>query len=401
MDPADEANQAMVDRSIAQESLWSPQLIEAFRTTPRHRFLDRVYVRTRGDEWREIVTQPPRPGDLPLIYSDRALTTRLGVPAGGGAAVAVSSSSQPSLMAQMLEDLRLEPALSVLEIGTGTGYNAALMAAVVGPGLVVSLDVDSEVLRDAEEHLRPFRDRRIQLVHADGRQPCPVKGPFDRLIVTAATPDLEPAWLDEIEDDGVLLAPIVMGPGLSFIICGSVKDGVFSGKLTRAAYFMPLREEGTTGTEEADGDEVDTTLDKVTLDKVTAPWAEWIGRRRGALSQRGLLMSLAFYGLLRGLSVGFRANGDWPLYGVTDRSACTCWFDAQEWQVTGDGGKRLGQDLWRAFLDAGAPWPNEFDVSMAPVNPELPAGREVYERQGPRCKQVWRLRERRERPAAF
>src|SRR4051812_23349346 len=103
MTAADRANQEMVDRLITQEALWSPRLIEAFRQTPRHRFLDRVYHHGRDGAWREVDVTPVGQAEVALVYSDRALTTRLSPAAADAAPVPISSSSQPSLMAQMLE----------------------------------------------------------------------------------------------------------------------------------------------------------------------------------------------------------------------------------------------------------------------------------------------------------
>src|SRR5262245_61179175 len=130
MSRADEVHHDLIDWLIARGALWSPALIRAFRATPRQLFLDRVYHH-RGGGWREIDPANPDEEDLRLIYSDRALTTRLSDPSKGPP-VAISSSSQPSLMAQMLEDMDLHPGQRVLEIGTGTGYNAALVAHVTG-----------------------------------------------------------------------------------------------------------------------------------------------------------------------------------------------------------------------------------------------------------------------------
>src|SRR5438445_13876701 len=112
---ADQANQEMVDRLIAEGALWSRSLIAAFRTTPRHRFLDRVFqFQRKRNRWREVLTRDPGPEELELIYSDRALITHLGSPSGPGPSTPISSSSQPSLMAQMLEDLKLTRDLRTL-----------------------------------------------------------------------------------------------------------------------------------------------------------------------------------------------------------------------------------------------------------------------------------------------
>jgi hypothetical protein len=94
MTAADRANLEMVDRLIAQEALWSPPLIDAFRQTPRHRFLERVFQHGRDGSWREVDVTPLGPSEIALVYSDRALTTRLSPAAGEATPVAISSSSR-------------------------------------------------------------------------------------------------------------------------------------------------------------------------------------------------------------------------------------------------------------------------------------------------------------------
>jgi protein-L-isoaspartate(D-aspartate) O-methyltransferase len=329
-----------------------------------------------------------------LIYSDRALITRLGPSPGHGAEVPISSSSQPSLMAQMLEDLKLGPDLTVLEIGAGTGYNAALLAHVVGPGRVTSVDVDSEVLVEAQEHLQTFAERGVELQHADGRCGCSAKAPFDRIMVTAATPDLEPAWLDQLADRGLLLAPLALAPGLAYIVRGTVTEGVFHGRLTRAAYFMPLRAEGEIGPSDPDH-----PLPAGTVRRLPAPWAGWFDRKRPRGNWFGFSQALAFFGLLRGLAIHYRLlDTGHAAFGVSHDQAL-CWFGSQEWYVTGDTGRDLGWTLWRAFLDAGGPWPTEFRLRASPMQPLPPGRREAYQRQGPCCQQLWELLEPRDRAA--
>jgi hypothetical protein len=120
---ADRANQHMVNRLIARGALRTPALIAAFRETPRHRFVDRVYqFRRKSGDWREIITRDPGPDEIQLVYSDRALVTAVSGPRNGEPGTPISSSSQPSIMAQMLEDLNLCRGLRVLEIGAWTGW---------------------------------------------------------------------------------------------------------------------------------------------------------------------------------------------------------------------------------------------------------------------------------------
>ncbi|HEX5271848.1 MAG TPA: methyltransferase domain-containing protein [Gemmataceae bacterium] len=394
---ATQANAAMVDRLIGLGALWSPPLIAAFRDTPRHLFLHHVYqYLRRAGRWREVPTRDPGPDELRLLYSDRALITRLAPGSSAEPPVPISSSSQPSLMAQMLEDLAAEPGHRVLEVGTGTGYNAALLAHVAGPGRVLSIDVDRQVLSEAWDHLHPFAARRVELRHADGRCGYAEAAPFDRLMVTAATPDLEPAWLEQLAPGGRLLAPLALAPGLAFVVCGSVSDGTFDGGLTRAAFFMPLRSEGEAGEEGAEPPPARQ------LTAVRAPWAGWFDRRRPRPGWLGLVQSLAFYALLRGLPLAYQALPDGETtFGVADpEQKGWCWLGEEAWQVTGEGGRSVGLRLWRAFLDAGAPWPTEFRLRAAPrADPGAEGRRETYVRQGPRCRQVWELVEGRRRSA--
>jgi protein-L-isoaspartate(D-aspartate) O-methyltransferase len=394
---AEQTNQTMVDRLIAEGALWSAPVIAAFRATPRHQFIDRVYqYHRRSGRWREVITRDPGPEELRLVYSDRALITRLSPAQPGDNELPISSSSQPSLMGQMLEDLQLETGQRVLEVGAGTAYNAALLAHVAGPGRVTSIDVDRSVLAEAWDHLRAFADRQVDLRHSDGRAGFAASAPYDRIMVTAATADLEPAWLEQLAPDGLLLAPLALAPGLAYLVRGTVRGGVFHGRLTRAAYFMPLRGEHDAGPPAAD----DPTF-AGQLQTMPAPWAGWFDRRHPRLQWHGFLQALTFYGLLRGLSVHYRGEGNGQLlFGVSaPEHGWVCWFGTQDWLVSGQAGRDLGTALWRAFLEAGGPWPTEFDLQARPQGGLHPDRREGYLRQGPHCQQLWQLREKRERTA--
>jgi protein-L-isoaspartate(D-aspartate) O-methyltransferase len=388
------ANDRLVDRLIAEGALWSKPLIAAFRATPRHYFLDRVFqFQRKHNRWREILTRDPGPEELRLLYSDRALITHLSRPNRQAQAVPVSSSSQPSLMAQMLEDLRLAPDLKVLEIGAGTGYNAALLAHVVGPGRVTAVDVDRAVLSEAWDHLRAVPERGVALHHADGREGYPDAVPYERLIVTAATPDVEPAWLEQLADEGLLLAPLSLAPGLAFVVRGTAHAGVFHGRLLRAAYFMPLRAEGEDGAEDL---AVPPTAQTRSL---AAPWAGWFDRRRPRTSWLAFIQALALFGLLRGLAVHYQTAADGEAtFGVANGIEC-CWLGSRRWQVSGHAGQVLGTELWRAFLDAGGPRPTDYEIQAGPGARWTDGGDDVFIRQGIRCRQRWQLAEVFDRPA--
>lgn len=120
----------------------------------------------------------------------------------------LSSSSQPSIMAVMLEQLEVAPGQRVLEIGAGTGYNAALLRHLVGPdGRVTTIDVDPELARRARRALRRG-GFSAKVVAGDGRHGFAEGAPYDRIIVTASADEIPNAWLDQLRPGGRLQLPL-------------------------------------------------------------------------------------------------------------------------------------------------------------------------------------------------
>lgn len=159
---------------------------EAFLSTPRHLFLPDVAPAT--------------------AYLDDAIPTRWGEE--DGVRVAISSSSQPTMMAIMLRDLDLKSGMRVLEIGTGTGYNAAILARIVGAENVTSIDIDPEIVATALANLDRAGLTGIDARVADGWLGLPDRAPFDRIIVTVGVADIPPAWFDQLADDGAIVMPL-------------------------------------------------------------------------------------------------------------------------------------------------------------------------------------------------
>lgn len=196
----------LVDELKAEGAIRSARTEAAFRTVARHRLLETFYMREPGaPRPRRIHQDPddPDPEHLALVYSDTALATRLedGWP--------TSSTSQPSLVARMLELLDLEPGMKVLEIGTGTGYNAALLAELVGDQrLVVSIDLVEDVLVQTRRLLAAAGYGDVVLVCRDGFEGVPEHAPFDRIVATVACPDLSPHWGEQLASDGSMLIPL-------------------------------------------------------------------------------------------------------------------------------------------------------------------------------------------------
>lgn len=216
---ASERNEQLVEQLERAGALRDPTVAAAFRSVLRHRFL------------------PDRP--LDEVYEDSAIMTKI-----GEHGLPVSSSSQPAIMAIMLQLLELLPGHRVLEIGAGTGYNAALIARLVGPdGTVVSVDIDPELADRARANLAVAEVERVEVVCADGAEGWPSGAPYDRVIVTAGAQDLAPAWVEQLTDRGRLVLPLALaGPSQQCVALDRRGRSLSGGQLCPCG-FMPLRGE--------------------------------------------------------------------------------------------------------------------------------------------------------------
>jgi protein-L-isoaspartate(D-aspartate) O-methyltransferase len=164
-----------------------PLVAEALRTVPRHLFL------------------PDLPPDA--AYRDEPIVTKRD--ADGRP---ISSSSQPMIMALMLDQLGVRRGQRVLEIGAGTGFNAALLATIVGErGKVTSVDLDADTVERAKENLDAAGLPDVVVVTGDGALGHPDRAPYHRIIATVGVWDLAPAWLEQLSQDGRIVVPLDLG----------------------------------------------------------------------------------------------------------------------------------------------------------------------------------------------
>ncbi|MGW2570268.1 methyltransferase domain-containing protein [Streptomyces sp. NPDC001537] len=223
-------------REIEASGAWDedPGWREAFQAVPRHLFVPYYYVGVVGGyerRWGESPDPHTRERWLRGAYEDAPLATRL------RDGELLSSSSQPSLMARMLAELRVEDGNRVLEIGAGTGYNAALLAHRLGDELVTTVDLEPEITESARQHLAAA-GHHPAVVTGDGARGVPERGPFDRIIATCALTSIPRAWLAQCNPGARILAPFATG-----LIALTVRDATHAeGRfLHTPAYFVPLR----------------------------------------------------------------------------------------------------------------------------------------------------------------
>jgi protein-L-isoaspartate O-methyltransferase len=182
---------------------------------------------------------------LDVCYANEAVITQVddGRPAGPGLVgdEITSSSSRPDVVALMLAALDVEPGMSVLEIGTGTGWNAALLAERIGGRNVTSVEVDPEVAGRARAALSGYG---VAAVVGDGALGHPAGAPYDRVISTVGVRDVPWAWAEQTRPGGRVLVPWATdfhnGALVSFVVAG---DGSMGGRIVGNVAFMLLREQ--------------------------------------------------------------------------------------------------------------------------------------------------------------
>ena len=165
----------MVEYQIRRRGISDPRVLAAMEKVPRHLFL-------------------PNPEDF-AAYDD------MPVPIGCGQTV-----SQPYMVAVMTELLRLRGEERVLEIGTGSGYQAAILAELCSE--VITVERFEPLAERARSLLAELGYHNVAVIIGDGTLGYPEKAPYDRVIVTAAAPKIAQPWLDQLVDEGRLVVPL-------------------------------------------------------------------------------------------------------------------------------------------------------------------------------------------------
>lgn len=206
---------ALVQHLTESGALRTPGWIEAFGAVARHPFLGgRVFLQDDTGpytRWRPVTDDSPVWSEL--VYQDRALVTQLdgteAQPEGDEPVTGspTSSSSLPTVMALMFEELQAETGQKVLEIGTGTGWSTALLAARFGEHKVTSVELDPVIGRAAAAALHDYGVRPT-LAIGDGLAGYRPTAPFDRIISTCSVRTVPPAWLAQADPAARIVTPL-------------------------------------------------------------------------------------------------------------------------------------------------------------------------------------------------
>ena len=187
----------LAEELTAAGHLSDPAWVAAFEHTPRHVFVPAFYApgeRRAAETLARARDTEDAEGWLDAVYRNEALLTQHRAVNPDAEGVPTSSSSWPSAMAVMLERLEVRDGDSVLEIGTGTGYNAALLCHRLGDSHVTSIEIDPELTGQARDRLADL-GHHPSLISGDGSAGAPGRAPFDAIIATCAVSHIPPRGL--------------------------------------------------------------------------------------------------------------------------------------------------------------------------------------------------------------
>ncbi|MFC3449678.1 methyltransferase domain-containing protein [Amycolatopsis speibonae] len=355
MSNATRLRRRLVEHLLAEGVLHDARWMTAFRTVPRHVFLPRFFVPAASgwaamehgdDEWLRRAYSPEvlviqLDDDSGLWERARYLGAQPGTP--------TSSSSQPAIMAIMLEELRVADGHRVLEIGTGTGYNAALLCQRLGSGLVYTVDIAPELVDAARERLAEA-GYAPSCAAADGADGFPAGVLYDRVICTCSVSSIPPAWLEQTVPGGLIVTTLnrPIGGGLVRIVAGEGATG--QGRvLARDGRFMPLRAHRFKPSRVPDGDVVwrPTPLPMGVITEVRSRFEFFAGLQLPGVTalREGPRTALV------------HPDGSWVRHRHADG----------RFEVAEGGPRRLWEDIESAYEDwlgLGQPWRDRFGLSL-------------------------------------
>jgi methyltransferase of ATP-grasp peptide maturase system len=237
----------MVDGLLAQDLLQDSRWRAAFEDVPRHTFVPWFFEQFADGSWTVITDDDPR--WLSAVYDNRVLVTQLdgneslrqSAVDGPVDGVPTCSSSMPTIMAIMLDALDVHNGQKVLEVGAGTGYNAALLCHRLGEHRVTTVDVDAAIAARAERNLTAS-GYHPTCVATDGAGGYPANAPYDRVLCTCSVSTIPLPWLEQTAPGGYVVTTLNRPIGAGLLKFTSTGGPSAHGRvLAEDGRFMPLR----------------------------------------------------------------------------------------------------------------------------------------------------------------
>lgn len=167
--------EAMVERQLRRRGIVAPRILQAFTSVPREAFVGRAYAH--------------------LAYGDYPLPIEAG-----------QTISQPYIVALMIQAAGIKPGDSVLEVGSGSGYAAAVISRIAAH--VVGIERQHDLVDVARERLRALGYDNVTIVEGDGTLGCAAEAPFDAILAAASGSHVPQPWIDQLTDNGCVVMPV-------------------------------------------------------------------------------------------------------------------------------------------------------------------------------------------------
>jgi protein-L-isoaspartate(D-aspartate) O-methyltransferase len=206
-DPFSTARQQMIERQLKGRDISNPVVLQAMTDVPRHLFVPSALQ--------------------PLAYADRPL------PIGNGQTI-----SQPYIVALMTQLLEVRPSDRVLEIGTGCGYQAAVLARLSDK--VYTIEIVAQLARNAKKLLVELGYKNVFVKAGDGFDGWPEKAPFDKIILTCAVKKIPPALIAQLAEDGSIIAPLGPPGSVQQLVLATKSNGEIKRTRIIPVRFVPM-----------------------------------------------------------------------------------------------------------------------------------------------------------------
>ena len=343
----------LADDLTAAGKLRSPEWQAAVRAVPRHELVPAHYTL---DPHTGAWTPARSTDELERIYSNTALFV---LPDG------LSSTSMPGLMTRMLEALDVHDGHRVLEVGAGTGYNAALLCHRLGDEHVFGVDIEPELVDLARERLAGL-GYHPTLVAVDGERGLAEHAPFDRIIATCSVPAVPWPWVEQTREGGLILVDVKTGRLAGNLVLlrrhGDRAEGRFD---PTYGSFMPMRHRGLpdpAARRAHPPQDRAVAAERATTLELTRPW------------EHTVLWWLAHFALPMGTSFSLRGDGPGcsPVNTVLsspDGSWCEVREDAQDgvrhvWEAGPTKLWTVIEDTHRLWISLGEPGWESFGLTV-------------------------------------
>lgn len=201
------ARMRMVDTQLSPRGITNSSVLSAMRTVPRHEFVPAEKVHE--------------------AYGDHP------VPIGHGQTI-----SQPYIVASMTQELQVDRESRVLEVGTGCGYQTAVLAEIVSH--VFSIEYVPQLLKDANDRLKRLGYQNVTTMVGDGSLGWAKRAPYDGIIVTAAAPEVPPPLLDQLAENGRLIIPLATIGGQQELVLIHKSSAGLMRRVLYGVRFVPL-----------------------------------------------------------------------------------------------------------------------------------------------------------------